>query len=188
VEIRNPNLLDEAEEPETDTIYRTMRILNLNDGLRVTKAGMRLSADSDCNEQRAGCLLSFCYKLLRGDIFSECFFHGTFSDTSAVSYSKVLDLKMVYVSSFITFMRHDFATSINIHIPFVLSQIRISGLCYGRFCRFILFGSKLLPYNHGLFLLISVNGQAGVHFLILHHFHCTCHSLVNSNYFMPTNV
>ena len=146
------------------------------------------SEQQQLDKEILGCWLSCYYKFLRGDIFSGCSFHGTFSDTSAVSYSKFLDLKMVYVSSFITFMRHDFATSINIHIPFVLSQIRISGLCYGRFCRFILFGSKLLPYNHGLFLLISVNGQAGVHFLILHHFHCTCHSLVNSNYFMPTNV
>jgi len=30
-----------------------MRILNLTEGLRVTEVDMRLSADSDCNEQRA---------------------------------------------------------------------------------------------------------------------------------------
>ena len=53
MEIRNSKLLDETEELETDTIYRTMRILNLTEGLRVTEAPMRLSADSDCNEQRA---------------------------------------------------------------------------------------------------------------------------------------
>jgi hypothetical protein len=30
-----------------------MRVLNLTEGLRVTEAGIRLSADSDCNEERA---------------------------------------------------------------------------------------------------------------------------------------
>jgi len=53
VKIRNPKLLDETDEPETDTIHRTMRILNLSEGLRVTEVDMRLSADSDCNEERA---------------------------------------------------------------------------------------------------------------------------------------
>jgi hypothetical protein len=53
VEIRNPNLLDEAEEPEIDSIYRPMRILNFTDGLRETKPGIRLSVDRGCNEKRA---------------------------------------------------------------------------------------------------------------------------------------
>ena len=53
MKIRDPKFLDGTDEPETDTIYRTMRILNLSEGLRVTEVDMRLSADTDCNEQRA---------------------------------------------------------------------------------------------------------------------------------------
>jgi len=63
VKIRNPKLLDETDEPETDTIYRTMRILNLTEGLRVNDAGIRLSADSDCNEQRAAAAVG-CFSFL----------------------------------------------------------------------------------------------------------------------------
>ena len=51
--ISESKINDVTEGPETDTIYRTMRILNLSEGLRVTEAGIRLFADSDCNEQRA---------------------------------------------------------------------------------------------------------------------------------------
>jgi hypothetical protein len=35
-----------------EPVARTMRVLNLNEGLRVTEAGIRLSADTDCNEER----------------------------------------------------------------------------------------------------------------------------------------
>jgi hypothetical protein len=52
VEIRNPKVLDGAQEPEPEPTERTMSFLNLIDGLRVTDPGIRLSVDSDCNEKR----------------------------------------------------------------------------------------------------------------------------------------
>jgi len=64
VKIRDPKLLDETDEPETDAIYRTMRILNLTEGLRVTDAGIRLFADSDCNEQRAAAAGQIIFRML----------------------------------------------------------------------------------------------------------------------------
>jgi hypothetical protein len=58
-----------------------MRVSNLTEGHRVTEAYIRLSADSDCNEQRAAatdqiCIRMFAFLLLEdsewnGDIFSE---------------------------------------------------------------------------------------------------------------------
>jgi hypothetical protein len=51
VEILNPNLLDENKEPEPTE--RTMSVLNLTESLRVTEAGIKLSVESDCNEERA---------------------------------------------------------------------------------------------------------------------------------------
>jgi len=53
VECRNQNLLDECEATESVFIEMTMRLLNLTEGFRVTEAGIRLYADSDCNEKRA---------------------------------------------------------------------------------------------------------------------------------------
>ena len=46
-------MLDEFEATESVFIEITMSLLNLTEGLRVTEAGIRLSADSECNEQRA---------------------------------------------------------------------------------------------------------------------------------------
>jgi hypothetical protein len=52
-DIRTQSALDETEEPEPESVGRSMKILNLTEGLRVTEAAIRHSADSDCNEQRA---------------------------------------------------------------------------------------------------------------------------------------
>ena len=46
-------MLDECEATESEFIEMTMSLLNLTEGFRVTDAGIRLCADSDCNEQRA---------------------------------------------------------------------------------------------------------------------------------------
>ena len=48
-----PNLLDEAQEPELEPIERSMRVSNLTEGLGVAENGIRLSVDTDCNEERA---------------------------------------------------------------------------------------------------------------------------------------
>ena len=46
-------MLDEFEATESEFIEMTMSLLNLTEGFRVTEAGIRLYADSDCNEQQA---------------------------------------------------------------------------------------------------------------------------------------
>ena len=46
-------VLNENNETEHRPIEMTMRVLNLNVGLRMTEDGIRLSADSVCNDQRA---------------------------------------------------------------------------------------------------------------------------------------
>jgi len=43
----------EEEEPESELIVKITGCLNLIEGLRMTETGVMLSADSDCNEQRA---------------------------------------------------------------------------------------------------------------------------------------
>ena len=48
-----PNLLDEAQGPELEPIESSMRVSNLTEGLGVPEAGIRLSVDTDCNEERA---------------------------------------------------------------------------------------------------------------------------------------
>jgi len=53
MEIRKRSALCESEDSETEPIERTMRVLNLTERLRVIEAGFRLSAQSDCTEQRA---------------------------------------------------------------------------------------------------------------------------------------
>jgi len=47
-----PNLRDEAQEPELEPIERSMRVSNLTEGLGVPEAGIRLSVDNDCNEEQ----------------------------------------------------------------------------------------------------------------------------------------
>jgi hypothetical protein len=51
VEIRTQNVLNESEENVSEPIKRTMRVLNLTEGLRVSEAGIRLSAETDSNEE-----------------------------------------------------------------------------------------------------------------------------------------
>jgi hypothetical protein len=72
-----------------------MSVLNLTECLRVTKAGIRLYVDSDCNEELAAALGQICMRMFvfylweategNGDRFSGCFFHDNFSDTSKFS-------------------------------------------------------------------------------------------------------
>jgi len=47
VEIWIPNFLDEGQELEPETIERTMMVLKLSEGLRMTEAVVRLSTDTD---------------------------------------------------------------------------------------------------------------------------------------------
>jgi hypothetical protein len=44
--------LTEAEEPEPESIGRTMSAFNWSEGLRVTEYGIRLSVGTDLNEKR----------------------------------------------------------------------------------------------------------------------------------------
>jgi hypothetical protein len=53
LEIRNSNPLDKAVEPDPEPIERTMMVLNLTEGLRITEAGFRFSDYTDCNEERS---------------------------------------------------------------------------------------------------------------------------------------
>jgi hypothetical protein len=53
VENRKQSALDESEEPEPEPIERTTIVLKLSEGLRVNEAGIRLSAETDYNEQLA---------------------------------------------------------------------------------------------------------------------------------------
>ena len=66
VEFRKQNALNEVEVPEPEPIYRTMSVLKLTEGLRMSEACISLSTDTDCNEKRAaatgqklrGCFIS----------------------------------------------------------------------------------------------------------------------------------
>jgi hypothetical protein len=53
VDIRKQSALDEVEETELEPIERAMKVLNLIERFRLTEADISLSADTDCNEQRA---------------------------------------------------------------------------------------------------------------------------------------
>jgi len=44
-------MVNENEVSEPLPIERTMKVLNLTEGLRVTEAVIRLSSDNDCNEK-----------------------------------------------------------------------------------------------------------------------------------------
>ena len=80
VEFRKQNALNEVEVPEPEPIYRTMSVLKLTEGVRMTEADISLSADTDCNEQRAaatgqklrGCFIS-CYEKLLTSVVSDSF-------------------------------------------------------------------------------------------------------------------
>jgi hypothetical protein len=68
-----------------------------------------------------------------------------------------LYVKIFSASFWITFLSPGIATSINIHVPFSLSRITMSGLLLGIWgwsCQFVLVGSTVwLPYLLDLFLL-----------------------------------
>ena len=80
VEFRKQNALNEVEVPEPEPIYRTMRVLKLTEGLRMSEAGICLSADTDCNEQRAAatgqklrsCFI-YCYDKILTSVVSDSF-------------------------------------------------------------------------------------------------------------------
>ena len=68
----------------------------------------------------------------------------------------------------ITFLSPEIATPINIHVPFSLSGIMMSGLLLGRVLSVCTVDS--VPYLHGLFHLILVRGHTSVLCLIIPHF------------------
>jgi len=80
VEFRKQNALNEFEVPEPEPIYRTMSVLKLTEGLRMSEAGISLSADTDCKEQRAaatgqklrGYFIS-CYERVLKSVVSDSF-------------------------------------------------------------------------------------------------------------------
>jgi hypothetical protein len=52
VEIRNHIAFNEADELQAEPIERNTSVLSLTQGIRLIEPGIRLSEDSDCNEQR----------------------------------------------------------------------------------------------------------------------------------------
>jgi hypothetical protein len=48
VEIRNQSALNEAKEQVSEPIERTVRVLNLTDGVGVTKVDISVSAHTGC--------------------------------------------------------------------------------------------------------------------------------------------
>jgi hypothetical protein len=52
VEIRNQRFLNEADEFEPEFTENTIMVLNLTWGFQMTEAGIGLSEDNECNEQR----------------------------------------------------------------------------------------------------------------------------------------
>jgi hypothetical protein len=52
VKIQKKSSFDGAEEPEPENTERTLRVLNLTEGLRLTEDCFRLSVDTDSNEKR----------------------------------------------------------------------------------------------------------------------------------------
>ena len=53
MDFRNQNAFNVAVEPESQLLEKTTCFVNLTEGLLMTEAGIRPSADSDCNELRA---------------------------------------------------------------------------------------------------------------------------------------
>jgi hypothetical protein len=53
VEIRRQNAINESEENVYELIKMTMRVLNSTEENRVSEAGIRLSAGTDCKEELA---------------------------------------------------------------------------------------------------------------------------------------
>jgi hypothetical protein len=53
VKIQNQSSFDGAEEPEPENIERTLSVLNLTEGIRLTEDCFRLSVETDSIEKRA---------------------------------------------------------------------------------------------------------------------------------------
>ena len=71
-----------------------------------------------------------------------------------ISIVSSLYLGIFSASFLITFLSPEIATSINIHVPFSLSRIIMSGCCWRWFCQFVLVDSTIwLPCFLDLFLL-----------------------------------
>jgi len=104
VDFLNQSAFIEEEEPDLELTERITRFLKLTEGLRVTEAGISLSADSDCNEQRTAAagqrivrlLLSCCERILDGKRhLCECVFCDIFSDIRKFSVVKEESLLMM---------------------------------------------------------------------------------------------
>ena len=96
-----------------------------------------------------------------------------------ISIVRFLYFRIFSASFLITFLSHEIATSINIHVPFSLSRIMMSGLLLGMVlsvctCWFTIW----LPCLLDLFLLILVNNHTSVFCPIVPLFPCICWSVV----------
>jgi len=72
VKIRRHSVLQEADEPEPVPKEWSMTVWKLDEWLGLTEAGVRVSVDSGCNEQRASStgqgivrMLAGCEKILK---------------------------------------------------------------------------------------------------------------------------
>jgi hypothetical protein len=91
---------------------------------------------------------------------------------------------MCSASFFITFLSPKVATPISMHVPFSLSQIKMSSLLFGMFCWAALVDSVIwLPCLLGLLLLILVHAHTSVLSLILLLFLCIYWSVVEPNFY-----
>lgn len=96
-----------------------------------------------------------------------------------ISTVKSLYLKIFSDSLLIIFLYAEIVMSINRHVPFSLSLIKICRLLLGRFGKLPLLKSIIwLPYFHDLFVLILINTHTAVSCLILYIFPCVCLSVV----------
>jgi hypothetical protein len=92
---------------EPGPIERGLRFFNLTERLRTTEAGIRLSADTDGNEQQLSAkpgqimmsLLFFYCEKVREEIyiFSVCFSHDNFNDTCKFSVVKQASTLVCFV-------------------------------------------------------------------------------------------
>ena len=92
-----------------------------------------------------------------------------------ISFIRSLYSKIFSASIFITFPSSGIVTPINMHYPFLLSQIICQVYCLKESCQFELFGSiTCQPYFHNLFQLILVRGYTSIHCLTLPLSPCIC--------------
>ena len=95
-----------------------------------------------------------------------------------ISITRSSHFRILAASFLITFLLHETAIPINMHVPFSLSRIMVSGYCLKWHCQFALVDSIIwLPDPHDLFRLIMAHGHAIVHRLILPLFPCIRYSV-----------